>query len=111
MKRGGELKRTPLARIGRRAKKDAPARAEVIRIVRERDLICKFGFYADSHVMNAAGTCSGRLDVHEIVPRSVWPDSKLHAEGCALLCRKHHAWLDDNRKVAEQIGLYSRVKP
>jgi hypothetical protein len=108
MKRSAPIKRTPLARVGRKAKKDAPRRAEVIKRVHKRDRYCRF-----YHYVSGIGSdhCTGPLDVHEIVPRSVWPDGDLDDTNCVLLCRHHHQWIDSHRDLAELFGLYSRVKP
>jgi hypothetical protein len=116
LKRGtSELTRTPLARVGRRKKKKAPARRDVVANVNARDVSCRFWFTAKSyigphdHTLHLlAPECGGHADVHEIIPRSIWPDGDLDMENCILLCRQHHIWIDSNRDLAEEIGLYSR---
>ena len=117
LKRGtSELKRTPLARIGRKAKSKAYTRAKVCKIVRARDVHCVWHWhYATVSPQPAVtleeATCGGRLDVHEICPRTVWPDGDLDPTNCALLCRRHHHWLDAHRDIAVRMGLYRRSKP
>jgi 5-methylcytosine-specific restriction endonuclease McrA len=110
-----QLARTPLARIGRKKRSKASARAEVIKRVRRRDRICQFWFcVADALAVWPHGLllpCLDVLDVHEIVPRSVWPDGDLEVDNCVLLCRRHHEWIDSHREIAEMIGLYRRTKP
>jgi uncharacterized iron-regulated membrane protein len=116
MKRGAPLKRTPLARVGRKKKGKALARSQTVARVRNRDRTCRFWYYvppapAKLHFTINTERCSGHLDVHEITPRSVWPDGDLNDENCVLLCRYHHDWLDHHRDTAELIGLYRRTKP
>jgi hypothetical protein len=108
------LTRSPLARIGRKKAGKAGRRATVVEHIRNRDVSCQFWNFVCANWMEleiVAPPCSGHLDVHEIVPRSVWPDGDLDENNCVLLCRVHHSWLDGDRYLAEQIGLYRRFKP
>lgn len=116
LKRGtSQLKRTPLARVGKRGNSKKAERANVVAIVRARDKICQLperladhcedmtdsDFNAVMHVM-----CHGPLDVHEIIPRSAWPDGELVESNCQLICRRHHEWVDAHPAIAHQIGLH-----
>jgi hypothetical protein len=113
VRRGGPLKRTPLTRIGRKKKSKAGARAALRERVWQRDCQCQFHRYCYNSGISFTPLfrCVDSLDVHEIVPRSVWPDGDLDDSNGVLLCRHHHEWLDSNRELAEQIGLYRRTKP
>jgi len=51
--------------------------------------------------------CDGPLDVHEIIPRSVWRDGYLEPDNCVTLCRlAHHRWVTDNPADAYVLGLH-----
>jgi hypothetical protein len=115
------LKRTPLARIGRKKRSKITARSVVVERVHQRDNErCQFPEYLSRHchLLTDAqfheccrNPCLGQLDCHEIVPRSVWPDGDLEESNVVLLCRSDHTWIDSHRDIAEIIGLYSRTKP
>jgi hypothetical protein len=117
VKRGGPLKRTPLARIGRRAKAKASLRATTVNLVRRRDVRCQFVYWVmqaklDRRIdqLEEPLSCSPILDVHELMARSKMRDAELDPDNCVLLCRAHHEWLDRHRDQAQAIGLYRREK-
>jgi hypothetical protein len=104
------MKRSPLRSIGKRRKSKAVRRAEVVVAVRNRDISCRI---ATSAYMSAEPgpppypwTCGGPLDVHEIIPRSVWPDGDLVESNCVLICRVHHDWIGDHPAEAHRLGLH-----
>lgn len=107
------MKRSPLRSIGRHAKKKRPLRAAVVERVLARDgYMCQ----AIVHYLNGNTTiprfviveCRLPLDVHEIIPRSVWPDGELVEDNCVTVCRAHHEWIDLYLDDAEKIGLHGR---
>lgn len=107
------MKRSPLRSIGRHAKKKRPLRAAVVERVLARDgEMCQ----AIVHYLNGNTTiprfviveCRLPLDVHEIIPRSVWPDGELVEDNCVTVCRAHHEWIDSYLDDAEKIGLHGR---
>jgi hypothetical protein len=107
-----QLRRTPLAQVGRKTKSKASRRAACRRTVLRRDVSCRFVQYMG--VIPGSdwwSPCSGHEDVHEICARSVWPDGDLEPDNCVLLCRHHHHWLDSHRDLAVRAGLYRRSKP
>jgi len=109
------MKRTPLARVGRRAKAKASIRAKTVDFVRRRDVRCQFVYWVmqaklDRRInqLEEPLSCSPELDVHELVARSKLRDAELYPDNCVLLCRAHHDWLDRHRDQAQAIGLYQR---
>lgn len=117
--------RKQIPRIGPRALRKRAQRRQVIEDVNLRDRVCQAqariedalgnlwndlaamqtirAEVADSHPPRA---CGGRLDVHEIIPRSAWPDGELVESNCLLVCRRHHDWIDDNPEPAHLLGLH-----
>lgn len=114
LKRGtSRLKRTPLARIGKRLNSKKAERADIRFIVIRRDKTCRFECYYSAAHYNGLTTfdapyfkCWSILDVHEIIPRSTWPDGELVESNCVLICRRHHIWIDQHPELAHEIGLH-----
>lgn len=108
------MKRTPLRRVGRRALTKRARRAEVVAFVRHRDIECQFLHHLyERYTWKATPPPfdfplehGGPLDVHEIIPRSVWPDGELEPSNCVLVCRIHHIWIDANPLDAHRIKLH-----
>lgn len=104
------IKRTPLARIGRRLNSKKAERADVVANVRARDKTCRFDAFVDQATREPWNfpdiKCWSILDVHEIIPRSAWPDGELVEENCVLICRRHHIWIDQHPELAHEIGLH-----
>lgn len=107
------IKRTPLARIGRRLNSKKAERADVVANVRHRDKVCQFHVYLQQAplkwqlIINLDLDCwHSILDVHEIIPRSAWPDGELVESNCVLICRRHHIWIDQHPELAHEIGLH-----
>ncbi len=96
---------TPLARGGRlpqqsqKRKREAADRAEVRRVVYDRDRRCV------AELLVPDVRCSGPLDVDEIVPRSARPGGHLDPDNCQLLCRAHHDWKHAHPEEAAALGL------
>jgi 5-methylcytosine-specific restriction endonuclease McrA len=55
-------------------------------------------------------TCSGPLDVDEIIPRGRG-GNYLDPENCQVLCRAHHRWKHDHPAEAERLGLTKSLPP
>jgi len=50
--------------------------------------------------------CHGRLDPHEIIPRSAWSEGIYDADNIACICRAHHHWIDNYPNAAHALGLH-----
>lgn len=50
--------------------------------------------------------CGGRLDPHEVIPRSAWPGGALVLENVVTICRRHHDWVGDHPELAHDVGLH-----
>lgn len=106
------LRRTPvkqnkkkISKISKKAKSQAPQRAEVRRIVLQRDMgLCRARFLVTYL------SCSGPLDVDEVIPRGRGGDY-LDPNNCQVLCRTHHRWKHDNPAEAERLGLTRSLPP
>lgn len=80
----------------------------------ERDMVCRLVRERDrgqcqARERGAPGRCGGHLDVHEVIPRSVWRKGYLVIENCVLVCRSHHEWIEDNAEKdgpAHTLGLH-----
>ena len=102
LKRGGMLRRTgQLPATSKKRRAALPNRAACRETVLIRD---SYRCQAASLVPEV--TCSGQLDVHEIIPRSVWPDGWLVADNCVTVCRGHHTWIGFNPTAAAELGLH-----
>ena len=100
-----KLKPTRLNFASQKTKDNAPKRAEVRRIVLQRDMgLCQARFLVTSI------TCSGNLDVDEIIPRGRG-GNYLDPDNCQVLCRAHHRWKHDNPAEAERLGLTKSLPP
>ena len=124
MKRSGPpARRTPLARGGQL---ERHTRIRPVSEKRQRQLLPRS--IVVTHVRARDKTCRGRelapwvrcwhpegelLDVHEIIPRSAWPDGFLEVTNCILICRGHHDWVGDYPEAAAAVGLhgYSWQRP
>lgn len=88
-----------------KTKNNQEARAEVRRIVMQRDMgLCKAKFLVGSI------TCSGPLDIDEVIPRGRG-GNYLDPDNCQVLCRMHHRWKHDNPAEAERLGLTKSLPP
>lgn len=79
----------------------------------ERDLIVELARQRDRYECQARPRvpsirCGGRLDPHEIIPRSVWADGIYELANVISVCRNHHHWIDANPDDAEAVGLHAR---
>lgn len=109
---------TPLRNVGRLAAGKRANRQTIVDFVRIRDRVCQFPIRAAA-LTGVAGmmvpviACWHELDVHEIIPRSTWPDGELVADNCILVCRRHHIWIDQHPEAAHAMGLhgYSWERP
>lgn len=100
-----KLKSTRLNPASKKTKKNAAKRAEVRRIVHQRDMgLCRARFLVGSI------TCSGPLDIDEVIPRGRG-GNYLDPDNCQVLCRAHHRWKHDNPAEAERLGLTKSLPP
>lgn len=119
MKRSGPpLRRVPLRRVGRVGRRRAAVRARVVAEVSERDGGCRFEEFLLATATDVLHDvvfssrhrppkrCGGRLDRHELIPRSAWPAGELVASNIVVLCRRHHSWVSDNPMLAHVLGLH-----
>ena len=91
--------------MSEKTKSQLEQRKEVVRIVLERDMrLCKAKFLV------GLITCSGPLDVDEVIPRGRGGDH-LNPDNCQVLCRAHHRWKHDNPKESERLGLTKSLPP
>lgn len=101
------MKRTPLKPMSAKTRARLPERQTVRQQVLDRDgYRCQFWRHASYGMVPTSWLCSSTLDVHEIIPRSVWPEGKYHPDNCVTLCRTHHQWVTDNPNAAALIGLH-----
>jgi hypothetical protein len=120
------VKRTPLRRVGLKTRRKATERRKVVEQVHERDnhqcqapfRVGQIYYGDDGRKWVGSGsdfftelpgypiTCSGPLDVHEVIPRSVWPDGELVVSNCVCVCRRHHEWIDGHPAAALVVGLH-----
>lgn len=121
------MKRSPLRSVGRKRRSKQAQRAALVQRVLARDNYqCQF--WAFTTVRLRPGyqitltrkeldaipeRCDGPLDVHEIIPRSAWPDGELVDNNTVTVCRSHHQWIDWHPHYAHQLGLhgYSHERP
>lgn len=104
LKRGGPLKRTGgLRPQSRRRTERRDERAKVSDNVRRRagDRCEAIGLVEH--------TCFGPIDVHEVFPRSAWPDGIYDEANCVCVCRWiNDTWVKSNPDEAERVGLHVR---
>lgn len=50
--------------------------------------------------------CGGRLDPHEVIPRSAWPEGIYDTDNIVAVCRRHHEWIDHHPDGAHAVGLH-----
>ena len=94
-----------ISKMSEKTKTQAPQRAEVRRIVLQRDMgLCQAKFLVTYL------SCSGPLDVDEVIPRGRGGDH-LNPDNCQVLCRTHHRWKHDNPAEAERLGLTRSLPP
>lgn len=77
----------------------------------ERDLIVQRAFARDRfecHAKNLVSDveCGGRLDPHEVIPRSAWADGIYDIDNVIAVCRRHHDWIKANEPEAHRLGLH-----
>jgi hypothetical protein len=99
--------------MSKKRRSQLSARAEVVRLVHERDHTCQFWFTAwepnqciEGDLVGAPVVCIGPLDVHEVIPRSAWAGGWLEPDNCRLVCRVHHDWIGDHPAEAHRLGLH-----
>lgn len=49
--------------------------------------------------------CGGRLDPHEVIPRSAWAAGILDVDNIVIICRHHHDWVHRFPQEAHTRGL------
>jgi hypothetical protein len=101
LKRGGELKRTPLKKRSKKTQEryEKERIPFVKRLLKERP-VCEICLRRQS------------VDVHEILTRGrsggVHGDDWLDEDNCLCLCRWCHDWIDVNQLEAEKYGWLRR---
>ena len=106
------MKRGRLRQVSSKALARRSERADIRFEVHGRDRVCQFPNYVSVAYMNSFSPlppsfeCGGRLDVHEIIPRSAWAEGQYDLDNCVLVCRAHHQWIDNNPALAHDIGLH-----
>lgn len=95
------LRRTPLAPVSCRRRAERAVRQAVVDEVMWRDGgRCRGIDLIGGHV------CSGRLDAHEVIPRSAWPGGHLVTLNVVMVCRTLHDWIGDHPDLAHDLGLH-----
>lgn len=101
-----------------RALDQLPLRASVVDAAFERDRgLCRADYIirtmrvendeqARALYMLKLIRCGGRMDPHEIIPRSAWPGGELVVANVVTICRRHHQWVDANPVLAHAVGLH-----
>lgn len=107
-----------------KAMKKRTRRREVVEYVERRDRVCQAVGRIDNALnprldmsamdsvrddllaTNPPRACGGKLDVHEVIPRSAWAAGQYEESNCLLVCRRHHDWIDDNPEMAHVLGLH-----
>ena len=95
-----QLKRTPLNPVSKKRQREAKARTAL-----NREALYRAGGRCQAVELVPEVTCSGPLDVDEIVLRSGRPGGHLDPENVQVLCRAHHDWKHDHPKEAVERGL------
>jgi 5-methylcytosine-specific restriction endonuclease McrA len=49
-----------------------------------------------------------QLEVHERIPRSLYPGGHLDVENTIALCPRHHDWVDEHQDEAHAVGLHGK---
>lgn len=81
-----------------------PTRQAVVVAALERDR-----FTCQARALVPEIRCAGRLDPHEIIPRSAWSAGYLDLDNVVTLCRAHHDWTEKHRGQggpAHRVGLH-----
>lgn len=107
-----------IASRSQRALDQLPLRARVVDAAFERDRgMCKADYIVRT-ITNCTAEqvqavyqmklirCGGRMDPHEIIPRSAWPGGELVVANVVMICRRHHQWVDANPVLAHAVGLH-----
>lgn len=82
-------------------------RAQLVDRIRVRlDVVDRADGRCEARELIPSVDCGGPMDVHEVIPRSAWPDGWLIAANCKLVCRRHHHFIDDNPDTARTLGLH-----
>src|SRR5215207_8948721 len=101
-----------MRRISRERLREGPARRRALAVVKMRDGEGCFALARLYEVpisrlreAHAPVTCSGHLDGHEMIQRSVYPGGHLDPANIRMVCRRHHEWLERDTELAHQLGL------
>lgn len=90
-----------LAPRSQRALDALPERARVVDAAFERDR-----GYCQAERLVPVVRCGGRLDPHEVIPRSAWAGGYLVVSNVLMVCRNHHDWIGDHPDAAHVLGLH-----
>lgn len=92
--------RRPLPSQSRRRREERDEREDV-----REEVLDRAGYRCEADELVPEVTCSGRLDVDEVIPRGVNPGGHLDPDNCQVLCRAHHDWKHANPAEAVSRGL------
>ena len=124
LRRGtSRLKRTPLAQVGARAKREAPARRAAVQAAKERSTICPCADRIDQTPPTGDPIVDRELgewlkacwalrhqpatDPHEPGGRARDIGSHLDSDRIEMIHRTCHSYAHDHPKAARMIGMYS----
>lgn len=78
----------------------------------ERERAVDEAFYRHHHrcvlaTMVPEVPCRGKLDAHEIMPRSAWAEGIYDVDNIVPVCRAHHDWIDAHEPEAHAYGVHA----
>jgi hypothetical protein len=92
-------RRNPIKPVSDRRAAQSSQRRDVVAEVIARDGRCMARAYG------APEQCMGALVAHEVVKRSQMRDAHLDVENCLAVCWRHNSWIEDEPKLAKELGL------
>lgn len=105
LKPGDRLaRRTRLKPVSAKRRAEAPARARVVAVTKERA-----GHRCEARELVPEVECGGQFDTDEIKGRGVNPGGHLDDTNTQLLCRRHHDWKTTHPMEARRRGLRKRA--
>lgn len=96
--------RTPIKRVSDSRALNIDERRDVVDASRVRD-----GGKCQAqklHAIERSVPCRGRLDPHEIIPRSAWAAGYLVLDNVITVCEHAHRWIDAHPHGAHALGLH-----
>lgn len=96
------MRRTAIAPVSKAERKFIQAWKKVRAEVLDEATECA-GLRAWPHV-----ECSGRPEVHHVMPRTANPQGRLDKQWLVAICSEHHRLVDNNPDYAAEHGLHMR---